>query len=95
MMKRAILAAFCAAVMLAQTLQVHSADAPAQSPSAATNRINILFLTDDLHRGNWLGTAGADRMITPNIDRQNLVVQQKSQRFRANSPYIVLSRRHG
>jgi arylsulfatase A-like enzyme len=34
-----------------------------------TNRINILFLMDDQHRGDWLGAAGAGWMITPNLDR--------------------------
>jgi arylsulfatase A-like enzyme len=35
----------------------------------ATNRINILFLMDDQHRGDWLGAAGAKWLITPNLDR--------------------------
>ena len=35
----------------------------------ATNPVNILFLIDDQHRGDWLGAAGAKWMITPNLDR--------------------------
>jgi arylsulfatase len=31
--------------------------------------VNILFLMDDQHRGDWLGAAGAKWMITPNLDR--------------------------
>ena len=42
---------------------------PGQSPATATNRVNILFLIDDQHRGDWLGAAGAKWMITPNLDR--------------------------
>jgi arylsulfatase len=33
------------------------------------NRINILFLMDDQHRGDWIGAAGAKWIITPNLDR--------------------------
>jgi arylsulfatase A-like enzyme len=31
--------------------------------------INILFLMDDQHRGDWIGAAGARWMITPHLDR--------------------------
>lgn len=36
---------------------------------AAGQRVNILFLMDDQHRGDWLHAAGAKWMITPNLDR--------------------------
>ncbi len=35
----------------------------------STNHINILFLMDDQHRGDWIHAAGAKWMITPNLDR--------------------------
>ena len=38
-------------------------------PVHGTNRINILFLMDDQHRGDWISAAGAKWMITPNLDR--------------------------
>ena len=41
----------------------------ATNAPATTNRINILFLMDDQHRGDWIGAAGAKWMITPNLDR--------------------------
>ena len=41
----------------------------ATRPWVATNRINILFLMDDQHRGDWIGAAGAKWMFTPNLDR--------------------------
>ena len=69
MMKRAILLSVCAALMLAPARCVRGAEVPAQSPATATNRVNILFLIDDQHRGDWLGAAGAKWMITPNLDR--------------------------
>lgn len=37
--------------------------------NAAAKRVKILFLMDDQHRGDWLGSAGAKWMITPNLDR--------------------------
>ena len=40
-----------------------------EPPAPVTNRINILFLMDDQHRGDWLGAAGATWMITPHLDR--------------------------
>jgi len=43
--------------------------ASTNAPTRPTNRINILFLMDDQHRGDWLGAAGAKWMITPNLDR--------------------------
>jgi arylsulfatase len=55
--------------VLGLVLQAPAADAPAKSASTATNRINILFLMDDQHRGDWIGAAGAKWMITPNLDR--------------------------
>jgi len=36
---------------------------------AVNRRINILFLMDDQHRGDWIHAAGAKWMITPNLDR--------------------------
>jgi arylsulfatase A-like enzyme len=69
MMKRAILLSVCATLMLAPVRYVRGVEVPAQSPAAATNRVNILFLIDDQHRGDWLGAAGAKWMITPNLDR--------------------------
>jgi arylsulfatase A-like enzyme len=51
-------------------LLVHTLAANAFAAEAsATNRINILFLMDDQHRGDWLGAAGAKWIITPNLDR--------------------------
>jgi arylsulfatase len=55
--------------MLVLAMPVRGAEAPAQSPSKNTNRVNILFLMDDQHRGDWLGAAGAKWIITPNLDR--------------------------
>ena len=69
MMKRLLLLSFLGALMLTPALPVRGADAPVQSPSAATNRVNILFLMDDQHRADWIGAAGAKWMITPNLDR--------------------------
>lgn len=45
-----------------------SASVCAAEPASAT-RVNILFLMDDQHRGDWVGAAGAKWMITPNLDR--------------------------
>jgi len=44
-----------------------AAEAATTSP-AATNHINILFMMDDQHRGDWIHAAGAKWMITPNLD---------------------------
>jgi arylsulfatase len=46
-----------------------AAAAPAVEAPATARRINILFLMDDQHRGDWIGAAGAKWMITPNLDR--------------------------
>jgi hypothetical protein len=32
-------------------------------------KINILFIMDDQHRGDCIGAAGADWLMTPNLDR--------------------------
>ena len=37
---------------------VHALFATGFAAETATNRINILFLMDDQHRGDWLGAAG-------------------------------------
>lgn len=42
--------------------------ARAVETSAASRRVNILFLMDDQHRGDWIHAAGAQWMITPNLD---------------------------
>lgn len=68
-MKRTSLFTFCGAVTLALASHAHGAEAPAATTSITTNRVNILFLMDDQHRGDWLGAAGAKWMITPNLDR--------------------------
>lgn len=52
----ALLAPTCAAQLVPTALPV-------------TNRINVLFLMDDQHRGDWIGAAGAKWIITPNLDR--------------------------
>jgi arylsulfatase A-like enzyme len=45
-----------------------AADVEGPAP-AMTNRINVLFLMDDQHRGDWINAAGAKWIITPNLDR--------------------------
>lgn len=50
-------------VLLCCLAQLCAANAP------AAKRVNILFLMDDQHRGDWIHTAGAKWMITPNLDR--------------------------
>lgn len=37
--------------------------------STKDDRINILFIMDDQHRGDCIGTAGAEWLTTPNLDR--------------------------
>ena len=56
-------------MMLVPALALLGADAALKSPAPTTNRVNILFLMDDQHRGDWLGAAGAKWMITPNLDK--------------------------
>src|ERR1043166_9194660 len=68
-MKRAPVFALCASMTLVHAGQAGPAEQPARAPGPATNRVNILFLMDDQHRGDWLGAAGAKWMITPNLDR--------------------------
>ena len=68
-MTRTIRLSLCTAAVLALALPARGAEAPAKAPSATTNRVNILFLMDDQHRGDWLGAAGAKWLITPNLDR--------------------------
>jgi arylsulfatase len=46
-----------------------AAAGPTDATTTTSNRINILFLMDDQHRGDWIGAAGAKWMITPNLDR--------------------------
>src|SRR5437899_11615213 len=64
-MKHALLAALCTAAVAIPTLPACGAG----SPASKTNRVNILFLMDDQHRGDWIGAAGAKWMITPSLDR--------------------------
>jgi arylsulfatase A-like enzyme len=64
-MKHALLSALCAAAVAVSSLPACGAE----SRAAVTNRVNILFLMDDQHRGDWIGAAGAKWMITPNMDR--------------------------
>jgi arylsulfatase len=52
-------------ILLAQGLLIW----PASAAPAVSSRINILFLIDDQHRGDWIGAAGANWIITPNLDR--------------------------
>lgn len=56
-------------VLLTLGSLVHTAVVTGFASEAGTNRINILFLMDDQHRGDWIGAAGAKWMITPNLDR--------------------------
>ena len=42
---------------------------PPAATAAPAKPINILFLMDDQHRGDWLGAAGAKWLQTPNLDR--------------------------
>jgi arylsulfatase len=52
-------------VILAQALSLW----PAAATTTTGSRINILFLMDDQHRGDWVGAAGAKWIITPHLDR--------------------------
>lgn len=40
-----------------------------KDPAMNRKRINILFLMSDQHRGDCIGAAGADYLITPNLDQ--------------------------
>ena len=40
-----------------------------KDPEMNRKRINILFLMSDQHRGDCIGAAGADYVITPNLDQ--------------------------
>ena len=64
-MKHALLSAVCAAALAVSSLPACATEGRA----SVTNRVNILFLMDDQHRGDWIGAAGAKWMITPNLDR--------------------------
>jgi len=37
--------------------------------ASSINHINMLFMMDDQHRGDWIHAAGANWMISPNLDR--------------------------
>jgi len=56
-------------LVLAPPTAALAADGSSVASSPATNRVNILFLMDDQHRGDWLGAAGASWILTPNLDR--------------------------
>ena len=58
----------CGALAWQGTPNTFAAEA-GPSASASTRRVNILFIMDDQHRGDWLGAAGAKWLITPNLDR--------------------------
>jgi arylsulfatase A-like enzyme len=64
-MKHALLSAVCIAAVIGLGLPTRAA----VSRASTTNRVNILFLMDDQHRGDWIGAAGAKWLITPNLDR--------------------------
>lgn len=66
-LKRALALLTYCALTLALGSKSFSADVPAKL-AASTNRVNILFLMDDQHRGDWVGAAGAQWLITPNLD---------------------------
>lgn len=55
--------------LLTLGLLAHALATPAFAAMSSSNRINILFLMDDQHRGDWVGAAGAKWIITPNLDR--------------------------
>ena len=68
-MRRALTFLTCGSLAFVLSSESSFAGAGSLSSSPDTKRVNILFLMDDQHRGDWLGAAGAKWMVTPNLDR--------------------------
>lgn len=68
-MKRLLISLSLGWVVVALAWQDVAAGPPTNTDTRTARPVNILFLMDDQHRGDWLGAAGAKWMITPNLDR--------------------------